>query len=81
MVRLIDYGYMLWYPYINRMNTTITLKTIFQHLMRLEDEVHTIKETLVVDPPMRPEFIAHIEQLNNAPSIPIKDFRTHFGVM
>ena len=60
------------------MSTTVTLHTLHQHMLRLEQQVRAMQETLLQEPELRSEFIVRMEAISQERSLSIPSFRAHY---
>lgn len=58
----------------------ITLKTLYQKVNDLQQDMALIKKTLIEEPELREDFIRRMQDIDLQQSIPVKDFAKRYGL-
>lgn len=58
----------------------ITLETIYEKVLSIEQDLNKIKTILLEEPELREDFIKRINQIDSEKKVMVKDFGEHYGL-
>jgi len=58
----------------------ITMKTIYEKVLSIEQDLNKIKKILLEEPELREDFIRRINKIDSEQMVIVKDFGEHYGL-
>lgn len=58
----------------------ITMKTIYEKVLSIEQDLNKIKKILLEEPELREDFIRRINKIDSEQMVMVKDFGEHYGL-